>query len=72
MNHICLYAIVHGVSLAWRFSFRKSNVWSLSDKLTGILDKLKKRGALSEDDVKGAMREVRIALFRGRRGVTCS
>lgn len=36
---------------------------SLSDKLTGILDKLKKRGALSEDDVKGAMREVRIALL---------
>ena len=31
---------------------------SLSEKLSGILDKLTGRGALSEDDVNAAMREV--------------
>ncbi len=36
---------------------------SLSDKLGGIFDKLKKRGALKEGDVREAMREVRIALL---------
>ncbi|MDP3935532.1 MAG: signal recognition particle protein [Alphaproteobacteria bacterium] len=36
---------------------------ALSQKLTSILDKLKNRGSLTEDDVKGAMREVRIALL---------
>lgn len=36
---------------------------SLSDRLSGIFDKLKKRGALSESDVSAAMREVRIALL---------
>ncbi|MEX1147391.1 MAG: signal recognition particle protein [Sphingomonadales bacterium] len=36
---------------------------SLSDKLGGIFDKLKGRGALSEDDVSAAMREVRVALL---------
>lgn len=36
---------------------------ALSQKLTSILDKLKNRGALTEDDVKAAMREVRIALL---------
>lgn len=36
---------------------------ALSQKLTGILDKLKNRGSLTEDDVKAAMREVRIALL---------
>lgn len=36
---------------------------TLSQKLTSILDKLKNRGSLTEDDVKGAMREVRIALL---------
>ncbi len=36
---------------------------SLSDKLGGIFDKLKRRGALKEGDVKEAMREVRIALL---------
>ncbi|OYW54398.1 MAG: signal recognition particle protein [Azorhizobium sp. 32-67-21] len=36
---------------------------SLSDRLGGILDKLKRRGALSEADVGEAMREVRRALI---------
>ena len=36
---------------------------SLSEKLSGILDKLTGRGALSEEDVNVAMREVRRALI---------
>ena len=36
---------------------------SLSSKLTGIFDRLTRRGSLSEDDVNEAMREVRIALL---------
>jgi len=36
---------------------------SLSDRLGGIFDKLKGRGALSEADVSAAMREVRVALL---------
>ncbi|MEJ7927909.1 signal recognition particle protein [Sphingobium sp. AN641] len=36
---------------------------SLSDRLGGVFDKLRGRGALSEDDVRAAMREVRIALL---------
>src|SRR5262245_23626554 len=36
---------------------------SLSDRLSGILDRLTKRGALSDADVSEAMREVRRALI---------
>src|SRR5262245_38039688 len=36
---------------------------SLSDRLSGILDRLTRRGALSEQDVDAAMREVRRALL---------
>ena len=36
---------------------------ALSGKLTGIFDRLKRRGALSESDVAEALREVRIALL---------
>ena len=36
---------------------------SLSDRLGGVFDKLRGRGALSEDDVRSAMREVRVALL---------
>ena len=36
---------------------------SLSDRLGLVFDKLRGRGALSEDDVRAAMREVRIALL---------
>ncbi|GAB4120928.1 MAG: signal recognition particle protein [Rhodothalassiaceae bacterium] len=36
---------------------------TLSDRLAGIFDRLKKRGALSQSDVEAAMREVRIALL---------
>jgi signal recognition particle subunit SRP54 len=36
---------------------------SLSDRLSGVLDKLTKRGALSDSDVGEAMREVRRALI---------
>src|SRR6056297_1778760 len=36
---------------------------NLSDRLSGVLDRLTKQGALSEDDVKTALREVRVALL---------
>lgn len=36
---------------------------SLSSKLTGILDKIRNRGALNEADVTAALREIRIALL---------
>ena len=36
---------------------------SLSDRLGGVFDRLTKQGALSEDDVKTALREVRVALL---------
>ncbi|MEE9388460.1 MAG: signal recognition particle protein [Paracoccaceae bacterium] len=36
---------------------------NLSDRLGGVFDRLTKQGALSEDDVKTALREVRIALL---------
>lgn len=36
---------------------------SLSERLSGVFDRLRGRGALSEDDVRQAMREVRIALL---------
>ncbi len=36
---------------------------SLSDRLGGVFDRLRGRGALSESDVREAMREVRIALL---------
>ncbi len=35
----------------------------LSQKLTGVFDKLRRRGALSETDVTEALREVRLALL---------
>src|SRR6266436_9723825 len=36
---------------------------SLSERLSGILDRLTRRGALSEADVDAALREVRRALL---------
>ena len=36
---------------------------ALSDKLTGVFDRLRGRGALSETDVNEALREVRLALL---------
>ncbi len=36
---------------------------SLSERLSGVFDKLRGRGALSESDVRAAMREVRVALL---------
>ncbi|WP_340587975.1 signal recognition particle protein [Erythrobacter alti] len=36
---------------------------SLSDRLNGVFDRLRGRGALSEQDVRDAMREVRVALL---------
>ena len=36
---------------------------SLSDRLSGVFDRLTKQGALSEDDVRTALREVRVALL---------
>ena len=36
---------------------------ALSDRLSGVFDKLRRRGALSEADVTEALREVRLALL---------
>ncbi len=36
---------------------------SLSDRLGGVFDRLRGRGALTEVDVRGALREVRVALL---------
>jgi len=36
---------------------------TLSDRLSGVFDRLRGRGALSEQDVRDAMREVRVALL---------
>ncbi len=36
---------------------------TLSERLSGVFDKLTRRGALSEGDVKEALREVRVALL---------
>ena len=36
---------------------------TLSDRLGGVFDKLRGRGALNEDDVRSALREVRVALL---------
>jgi signal recognition particle subunit SRP54 len=36
---------------------------ALSNRLTNVFDRLKKRGALSESDVDAAMRDIRIALL---------
>jgi len=36
---------------------------ALSEKLSGVFDRLRRRGALSESDVTEAMREVRLALL---------
>ncbi|MEM9766049.1 MAG: signal recognition particle receptor subunit alpha, partial [Pseudomonadota bacterium] len=36
---------------------------ALSDRLSGALEKLTGKGALSEEDVQAAMREVRVALL---------
>lgn len=36
---------------------------ALSERLTGVLSRLRGRGALSEDDVNSALREIRIALL---------
>ena len=56
-----------GVLVLWR-PLRKTETEpfmfdSLSDRLSGILDSLTKRGALSEKDVNEALREVRRALL---------
>ena len=36
---------------------------NLSERLSGVFERLTKQGALSEDDVRTAMREVRVALL---------
>src|ERR1700743_560126 len=36
---------------------------SLTERLADVFDRLRKRGALSEDDVAAAMREIRVALL---------
>ncbi|MCA1776607.1 MAG: signal recognition particle protein [Paracoccaceae bacterium] len=36
---------------------------NLSDRLSGVFERLTKQGALSDDDVKTALREVRVALL---------
>ena len=36
---------------------------NLSERLSGVFDRLTKQGSLSEEDVKTALREVRVALL---------
>ena len=36
---------------------------SLSDRLNDVFDRLRRHGALTEDDVGAAMREIRVALL---------
>jgi len=36
---------------------------NLSERLSGVFDRLTSQGALSESDVKTALREVRVALL---------
>ena len=36
---------------------------SLSDRLTAVFEKLRSRGRVTEDDLKVALREVRMALL---------
>ena len=36
---------------------------ALSDRLNDVFDRLRRQGALSEDDVATAMREIRVALL---------
>ena len=36
---------------------------NLSERLSGVFERLTKQGALSEDDVRTALREVRVALL---------
>ena len=42
---------------------------SLSSRLGDVFDKLRRRGALSEDDVTAALRDVRVALLEADVGV---
>ena len=52
------------VRAAAYFAFEDETVFeALSDKLSGVFDKLRRRGALSEADVTEALREVRLALL---------
>jgi signal recognition particle subunit SRP54 len=54
----------HGLRPLLRVRQRKTGVFdNLSEKLGGILDRLTRRGALTEADVDAAMREVRRALL---------
>jgi signal recognition particle subunit SRP54 len=45
---------------------------SLSEKLGGILDRLTRRGALSEADVDAALREVRRATWCASSAMACA
>src|SRR5690606_17903080 len=45
------------------FGVREAMFDTLSDRLTGVFDRLRGRGALNEGDVREAMREVRVALL---------
>src|ERR1700687_855354 len=48
----------------WCFVARGAHMFeTLSDRLSGILDKLTRRGSLTDSDVSEAMREVRRALL---------
>lgn len=51
--------------LGWDIQLRKGLPMfeNLSERLSGVFDRLTKQGALSEEDVKSALREVRIALL---------
>src|SRR4051812_19675676 len=47
----------------WRFRFEDRMFDSLTDRLGDVFDRLRSHGALSENDIGAAMREIRIALL---------
>src|SRR4051794_39694792 len=55
------------VSRAGLFAIRRLDLSAmfdaLSDRLNDVFDRLRRHGALSEDDVASAMREIRVALL---------
>jgi hypothetical protein len=54
------------VSRSGAFAFGKASLVfeALGSKLQGVFDRLRGRGALSEDDVNEALREVRVACWK--------
>src|SRR5690606_27894303 len=60
----CLSRLVRGARLDYGNDLWRAPMFeNLSDRRGGVLDRLTRQGALSEEDVAAAMREVRVALL---------